>query len=150
MITMTRDGHGERRRFGALVPDDRPPDLTALTRLQVLNAVLLAEALQHRDPAHIPYETAVIAPDVALATLAETVPELAARQLLLDQGAQNPEAASAVEDTFATTTAKTGLVAHLDPAQTELVRATIAASLAAAQDITVRRPARAGRDLAGR
>ena len=136
MIAMTRGAHGERRLFGALVPDDRPPDLIALVRLQVLNTVLLAEALQHWDPAHISYETAVIAPDTALATLAGVVPELAAHDLLLDRGVENPEAASAGEDTFATTTTKTGLVAHLDSAQAEQVRATTAASLAAARDIT--------------
>jgi formylglycine-generating enzyme required for sulfatase activity len=136
MITMTRGAHGERRRFAALVPDDRPSDLIALARLLALNTVLLAEALAGRDVGHIPYETAVIAPDVALAALAVAVPELEARELLLDQGAQNPEVASTVEDTFATTTAKTGLVAHLDPAQAEQVRAATAASLAAAQDIT--------------
>ena len=50
MIAMTRGAHGERRRFGALVPDDRPPDLIALVRLQVLNTVLLAEALQDGTP----------------------------------------------------------------------------------------------------
>jgi formylglycine-generating enzyme required for sulfatase activity len=136
MITMTRNAHGERRQFGALVPDDRPPDLIALTRLQVLNTVLLAESLQHRGPAHLAYEAAVIAPDVALAMLGDPVPELTSGELLLDQGAQHLEAASAGEDTFATTTAKSGLVAYLDPAQAELVRATTAASLAAAQDIT--------------
>jgi formylglycine-generating enzyme required for sulfatase activity len=136
MITMTRSGDGERRRFAALVPDDQPPALIALTRLLVLNTVLLAEAVAGRDADHIPYETAVIAPDVALATLTDAVPELAARELFLDQSAQGPEATSTGEDTFATTTAKTGLVAHLNSAQAEQVRATTAASLAAAQDIT--------------
>lgn len=136
MIAMTRDGDDDMRRFGALVPDDRPPDLIALARLQVLNTVLLAEALADRGPGHIAYETAVLAPDVALSTLIAVVPELAARDLLLDQGTQIPEMASTGEDTFATTTAKTSLVAHLEPAQAELIRAATAASLATAHEVT--------------
>jgi hypothetical protein len=134
MITMTRNGNSAMRRFRPLVPDDGPPDLMALVRLQVLNSVLLAEALTGRSLSHIPYETAVIAPDATLGTLTAAVPELAAHGLCLDQ-AGAPEGPGAGDDTFSTTTAKTGLIAHLDPAGAELIRATTAASLAAAQDV---------------
>ena len=34
MITMTRSGNGRADRYQPLVPDDDPPDLVALTRLQ--------------------------------------------------------------------------------------------------------------------
>lgn len=135
MTTMTCDGDDAMRRFRPLLPDDGPPDLMALVRLQVLNTVLLAEALTGRNVSHIPYETAVIAPDVALGTLTAVVPELAARGLCLDQAPGTPEVPGAGDDTFSTTTAKTGLIAHLDPAGTELIRATTAATLAAAQNV---------------
>jgi hypothetical protein len=46
MVTMTRSGR--ERRYAALVPDDDPPGLVALTRLLVLNAVLLSAALTGR------------------------------------------------------------------------------------------------------
>src|ERR1700730_13371708 len=36
------------RQWAAVVPDDDPPDLAALARLQVLNTLLLARALQDR------------------------------------------------------------------------------------------------------
>ena len=45
------------------MPDDDPPGLVALTRLQVLNTVLLADALDGRSAvSRHPYETAVLAP----------------------------------------------------------------------------------------
>jgi hypothetical protein len=59
-----------------LVPDDDPPDLVALVRLQVLNTVLLATALAGRDIAVIPHETAVICPQTAVDALAALVPDL--------------------------------------------------------------------------
>lgn len=51
LVTMTAAGPHER--FAALVPDDDPDELTALTRLIVLNTVLLADALDGRGHAHI-------------------------------------------------------------------------------------------------
>ena len=55
MVSMTKTGpHG---RLAPLVPDDHPDDLTALTRLIVLNSVLLASALEGREARHIRYET---------------------------------------------------------------------------------------------
>jgi len=59
MVTMTRCGTTDQRRFAALVPDDEPPDLVALVRLQILNTVLIADAAAGRDPAHIAYETMI-------------------------------------------------------------------------------------------
>jgi hypothetical protein len=67
MITMTHDRDGDARRYQRLVPDDGPPDLMALVRLQVLNTVLLANTLTWLSVTHIPYETAVLAPGSALA-----------------------------------------------------------------------------------
>ena len=135
MIAMTRDRDGDARRYQRLVPDDGPPDLMALVRLQVLNTVLLANTLTGLSVTHIPYETAVLAPGCALAKLTTAVPELANQDLRLDgtPGAGAPPGAS--EDTFSTKTTKVGLVAHLDPADAELIRAATAASLAAAQDV---------------
>ena len=74
MVTATRSGH--QARYGVLVPDDDPPDLVALVRLQVLNTVLLATALAGRDIAVIPHETAVICPQTAVDALAALVPDL--------------------------------------------------------------------------
>jgi formylglycine-generating enzyme required for sulfatase activity len=136
MIKMTREGGSAARRYRPLVPDDGPPDLMALVRLQVLNTLLLADALTGLNVTHIPYETAVIAPGVALGILTAAVPELADQDLCLGQAPHAPAGPSSGEDTFSTATAKTGLVAHLDPANAELIRATTAASLAAAQAVT--------------
>ena len=45
MLTMTRSGLDRIRGLAALVPDDDPPDLVALVRLQVLNTLLIAGVL---------------------------------------------------------------------------------------------------------
>jgi hypothetical protein len=55
MLAMTRDGDDRMRRLAPLIPDDDPPDLVALVRLQVLNTVLTAGALAGQQPAHIAY-----------------------------------------------------------------------------------------------
>ena len=51
MVTMTRHGNSSARQFAALAPDDNPADLVALVRLQVLNTVLMADALARPDAA---------------------------------------------------------------------------------------------------
>jgi hypothetical protein len=131
MTTMTHDGDAAVRRFRPLVPDDGSPDLVALVRLQVLNTVLLAEALTGRSVSHIPYETAVIAPGAALATLTTVVPELTAQGGCLDQAGVPGRVG---DDTFSTTAGKSALVAYLDPGSAEFIRAVTAATLTAAQD----------------
>jgi hypothetical protein len=62
MVTMTRCGTTDQRRFAALVPDDEPPDLVTLVRLHILDTVLIADAAAGRDPAHIAYETMITHP----------------------------------------------------------------------------------------
>lgn len=131
MVTATRPGH--QARYRVLVPDDDPPDLVALVRLQVLNTVLLATALAGRNVAVIPYEMAVICPQTAVDALAAVVPDLGvqpARGALRTAGCP---AAAAAEDTFVTTVPKAGLTAFLSGPGAELVRATTAAALAAAR-----------------
>jgi Sulfatase-modifying factor enzyme 1 len=135
MITMVREGNSLARRFAALLPDDEPADLVALTRLQVLNAVLLADMLSGRNVTHIAYETAVIAAERALVTLTAVVPELGQLDPPPARSADCPEPCLVVEDTFVTTKLKTGLTADLEPADAEVVRATTAASLTAAQAV---------------
>jgi Sulfatase-modifying factor enzyme 1 len=133
MLTMTRDGASRMRRLAALVPDDNPPDLVALTRLQVLNTMLIADAVRGRPVAHVSYETAVTCPGKARAELIRAVPDLDG--LALDRG-QAPDAPRSRSDsTFATTNHKTALLAGLEPEQAVIVRATTAASLAAAEDV---------------
>jgi hypothetical protein len=150
MITMTRHGDSGARRFAALVPDDTPADLVALVRLQVLNTVLIAEALAGRDLAHISYETAVISPGDALATLTRALPELGGHALSGGRAPGLPAQAPAGDDTFATTNHKTRLIAGLEPADAALIRAATAASLAAARDVVpVPVAARAASWLAG-
>ena len=88
--------------------------------------MLLAAALDGRGLAHIAYETAVTTPGDALATLTAALPELCglalAGETLLDRQGSRP----AGDDTFATTTRKTMLVAGLEKPDAELVRATTA------------------------
>ena len=65
--------------WAAVVPDDDPPDLVALARLQVLNSLIIASALHDRgaqdDLAVIRYEAAVLNPASARVPLARLVPE---------------------------------------------------------------------------
>ena len=130
MVTMTCHGNGGARRFAALVPDDSPADLVALVRLHVLNTVLIADSLAGRSPAHISYETAVTKRGDALATLSGMAPELEGPGLTAP-GPRRPRAAG--DQTFATTNHKTALAAGLESADAALIRATSAASLAAAR-----------------
>ena len=119
------------RQWAAVVPDDDPPDLAALARLQVLNTLLLARALQDRgsvgESAVIRYETAVLDPAAARAQLARLVPEAPGLGTLPGM------AAAAAEDTFATTTHKTTLTACLTGADAGQVRTATAGALAAGQ-----------------
>ena len=131
MVTATRSGH--QARYGVLVPDDDPPDLVALVRLQVLNTVLLATALAGRDIAVIPYETAVICPQTAVDVLAALVPDLGIQPARRALRAAGCSAVAAAEDTFVTTVPKVGQTAFLEDTGAELVRATTAAALAAAR-----------------
>jgi hypothetical protein len=135
MITMTRDGDSGARRFAALVPDDSPADLVALVRLQVLNTVLIADALAGRDLAHISYETMVINPGDALAALTTALPELAGHALAGDRAPVPPALSPAGDDTFTTANHKTSLIAGLETADAALIRAATAASLAAVHDV---------------
>ncbi|MFC0528586.1 hypothetical protein [Phytohabitans kaempferiae] len=123
MATMTSAGPHER--FAALVPDDEPDQLTALTRLIVLNTVLLADALDGRDHAHIRYETAVLDRAAAWTPLAGLIPQ--------NRLPRTPEdAAPAGDDLFATTNHKSNLAAQLTPAEAAQVTRCTAETLAAA------------------
>jgi hypothetical protein len=131
MVTATRPGH--QARYRVLVPDDDPPDLVALVRLQVLNTVLLATALAGRDVAVIPYETAVTCQQTAVDALAAVVPDLGAQPSRRAPRAAGCSAAAPADDTFVTTAPKACLTAFLSDPDAELVRATTAAAMAAAR-----------------
>jgi hypothetical protein len=109
------------------VPDDDPDELTTLTRLIVLNTVLLADALDGRDHTHIRYETAVRDRHAAWAALAGLIP-----QHRLPLAAQPTPAAG--DDLFATTNHKTSLAAHLIPAEAAQVADCTAETLSAVAD----------------
>jgi formylglycine-generating enzyme required for sulfatase activity len=129
MVTMTRSG--PRRGYAVLVPDDDPPGLVALTRLVVLNAVLLAAATRGRDTVHIAYEAAVRSHPAALSELARVVPELTGRL-----GREGPPAwpcpAGQDDGIYSTTVTRQELVARLSQAEASAVEETAAAGLAAA------------------
>jgi hypothetical protein len=129
MVTATRSGH--QAQYETVVPDDDPPDLVALVRLQVLNTVLLATALAGRDVAVIPYETAVLCPQTAVDALAAMVPDLGVQPART--APRTTGSSAAAEDTYVTTVTRAGLTAFLDDTGAELVRATTAAALAAAR-----------------
>jgi formylglycine-generating enzyme required for sulfatase activity len=140
MLTMTRSGPDRMRGLAALVPDDEPSDLVALVRLQVLNTVLIAEALAGRRPVHVAYETAVTRPAAALATLTSALPEL--RDLALAHGvdlARDPgQRRHGSDDTFATTNARTALTVAVPPADAAFISAAKTASLAVASALLPR------------
>ncbi|MGH3191550.1 MAG: SUMF1/EgtB/PvdO family nonheme iron enzyme [Streptosporangiaceae bacterium] len=131
MVTMTRCGTGSHRRFAVLVPDDDPPDLVALARLQVLNTALIAAALAAREPAHVAYETMITRPAATAAALTAAVPDLAAVTFTGEHAAHPRGQRPCGDDTFATTTSKTDLTASLKPCDAALVSATTTASIAA-------------------
>jgi hypothetical protein len=121
----------EFSRWSGVVPDDDPPDLAALARLQVLNTLLLATALHDRNSgglAVIGYETAVLDPAAARATLARLVPEAPGFTAAPGTVVAN------VEDTFATTVHKTELTACLTVADAELVGDAAARALSAGRE----------------
>jgi hypothetical protein len=128
MVSITR--RARYREWAPVVPDDDPPDLVALGRLQVLNTLLLADGLHEHGGdsgvAVIHYETAVLDPGAARASLATLVPEAPGFRTVPGHAG-----AAATEDTFATTTPKGELTACLDDTDAGAVRAATAAALAA-------------------
>ena len=131
MIATTRRPRWQE--YAALVPDDDPSDLVALVRLQVLGTVLLAAAVTGRDVVQVPYETSVICRNSVLRDLATLLPD--AGPGLEGAAAPGTDSAGAGEDTFVTTVAKTGLLAHLEGADAELVRSGTAAAMSIARQI---------------
>jgi hypothetical protein len=134
MITITASG--THRRYACLVPDDNPSDLVAITRLHVLNAVLLAAGLEGRDAVHVPYEGAVQSRGRVLADLGRAVPELAGRL----GGVQPPPSRPSLPDgagtgIFSTAIARQELVAYLSEAEARTVGETAVAALATAAGI---------------
>lgn len=131
--------------LAGLVPDDDPDELTALTRLIVLNTVLLADAIAGRAHTQISYEARILDPAATWASLTGLLPEPGP----LDALTAAP-AASAGDDVFATTNHKTSLAAGLGEHEAARIVVCTADTLAAA---TRRMPAAvlelAGRWLAG-
>jgi hypothetical protein len=123
MVTMTTAG--PHSRLGVLVPDDEPDELTALSRLVVLNTVLLANALDGREHTHIRYETTVLDRPAAWTALAGLIPR--------HHVPRDPQPVPvAGDDLFATTNHKTSLAAHLSEAEVAQVTACTGETLAAA------------------
>lgn len=122
MLSMTKPGpYG---RFATVVPDDDPDDLIALTRLVVLNTLLLADALEGREPRHIRYETAVLDRARALGSLGGLIPP--------NHPGEQSTAAAAGDDLFATTNHKQRLVASLDAGHVAAVQKATVDALSAA------------------
>ncbi|MFE9244771.1 hypothetical protein [Nocardiopsis sp. NPDC006938] len=142
IVAMTQDD--ERFRWSELVPDDDPYPPVALTRLIVLNAALLAEALSGREYAHVSYEAAVLDRRSAMSPLAETLPDVDVRST---PGPSHGPVA--VDDTFATTTSKSELVARLRPGSADLVVTETARCLSLVRDITVPEAAKTVRSWLG-
>lgn len=116
-------------RWAPLLPDDDPDELMVLLRLIVTNTLLVAEAVNERSVVHVPYEQAVIDRPGALAAVST---------LLGEELTPPPDIVHAgrpADDTFATTTVKAGLVAHLTPETAERVRAGTAGLLEVARHL---------------
>jgi hypothetical protein len=129
----------EYAAFAPVVPDDDPADLAALARLQVLNTLLLADALCERGDAArtevIRYEASVLDPGAVHAALARLVPEA---PCLTSPGSRSPSGAAAADDTFATTTGKDDLTALLSDADAAQVSAAVARALSAGREAVPR------------
>src|SRR5690625_260104 len=105
------------RRWVPLLPDEDPSAPVGLTRLIVLNAALLAEALRDRAHAHVSYESAVGYRQAAMAPVAHLLPDVDPVHVPDDR----PKAAPAVDSTFATTRGKDRLIAYLPPETADAV-----------------------------
>jgi Sulfatase-modifying factor enzyme 1 len=109
------------------------PSVTELlVRLQVLNTVLIADALAGRQAVHIAYETAVTRPAAALTALTSALPELPDLALAhrLDLAGAPARRLDGIDYTFVTTNAKTALTAAVTSADAALISSAKAASLA--------------------
>jgi hypothetical protein len=105
------------QRWAPLLPADEPAALVGLSRLVVLNTVLLAEHLAGRQHLVVGYEQHVLHPGDVVTQL---------RDLMPDHPVRNGEASPAPgrragDDTYATTTGKDELVAVLDRGQARTV-----------------------------
>ena len=123
----------EYAAWAPVVPDDDPADLTALARLQILNTLLIANALHQRgDKAEvIRYETSVLDPGAAHAALARLVPE--APRLTAPRSGP-PAGTAAADDTFATTAGKDDLTALLSASDAGEVSAAADRALSAGHE----------------
>lgn len=127
MVTMTMAG--PHRRFAPLVPAGDFDELTTLTRLIVLNTILLADALDEREHRHIQYEAAVLDNTHVHTALNGLVPH---SRLPLPEPGAVPRAAG--DDLFATTNHKASLTANLTADEAVKVTERTAETLTAAKD----------------
>lgn len=131
--------HPGYQRWAPLLPDDDPDELIALTRLVVLGALVLADALGDRAHLHLAYEDRVLDPRTASAALAQMVPTTGHAPCHNGVGPR-------VDDTFNTRKQRTRLVAALDIASAQRVHTHTLAGLSVAESIadntTVARAAR--------
>jgi Sulfatase-modifying factor enzyme 1 len=116
------------RRWAPLLPDDDPNELVALTRLVVLGAVVLADAIADRDHIHVAYEDRVLQPRTAAASLDLLVPATESESPLKITDGQ-------VDDTFSTRKDRSELVALLDEDAAQLVQRQTRTGLAVAETI---------------
>jgi formylglycine-generating enzyme required for sulfatase activity len=111
-------------RWAALIPDDDPDDVTALSRLIVLNAALLAHSLAGRGHVAFSYERHVLAPRLTRLRVAAALPELLAAPAPVVAGA-----VPARDGTFSTAGTKQELRAVLTVSQAAVVRSETALRL---------------------
>ncbi|MGW0708202.1 SUMF1/EgtB/PvdO family nonheme iron enzyme [Streptomyces sp. NPDC002643] len=127
-----------RTSFSGLLPADSPAPSTALGRLITVNVLLLAKALYDpvtgaRPRLVIPYERHVTDRAATLSALARFL-DLPAP--MLEEEAPGPDR-GAMDDTFATTGRKDGLVAELGRGEADLVRDAVATTLDRARNTLV-------------
>ncbi|MEV3853090.1 SUMF1/EgtB/PvdO family nonheme iron enzyme [Streptomyces sp. NPDC050095] len=127
-----------RTEFAPLLPQDDPDPSTALGRLIVVNAVLLAHALHQpatgaRPRLVIPYEQHVANHARVQADLARflgtAMPDVATASYSADKST------ATVDATFATTGCKDALVAELPPGTAELVTTAVSTTLSRARQM---------------
>lgn len=119
----------ELAAFRCVLPDDRPDELRMLSRMIVLNALALADAVGVRRFVHVPYEQAVV--DQA-AALQDAVQVLGHRRFALARDVE-PTAArsSALDDTYNTRQVGTRTL-HLNADDVARIRHDVDDGLAAA------------------
>ncbi len=131
LVAMTRNPR--YRAWAPVVLDDDPDPLIGVTRMVILNALLLSQSLGEREHHHVPYERQVREHARVIEDLCALIPE---NPRPLDRPrSRQAIAAEAADSLFTTRKPPASLIASLSPAQAQRVQKQSEKTLAIAADL---------------